>query len=507
MRHHTATVLASAALLLGSASAMGDTARFSNPGGSPDNTGVWLGLGSTFSAIQTPSGEFGQAVGDAATGPTFFQQRWSSWECVGENSAVSDAVSVTVDMNGTVTDSRISCFYQRILSPTRQFIANFDCDEWDNLKDSLNDMDPVNDPSKNLFINSRLNSTLYPEPSSYVCTGSPDSYPTGMDTSNATATYTGGVVEVGSKIGDLALPIDYDSVSFPPAFPDVPSPNLNGLYWNPTLDLMGMFVDDYFLSVHAQNRTFQNVVARLHGFQETSPGSGSYNSAWSKSTIALNGTVIDSFDVCGIIDVQSPLDVSIADSQILNLGDSCPAAGEGVLLLNRQYFIPLNGSITVPNSAFAAVDLDGTKQNPPIEDIAATANFTMAEPNEQGFVLFELKMEAIDDFIMAHIHVGNSTTNGPVVVQLTPTSNNWPTPIVFNDEGLPQLSPPVSGGLTFTGAFDESDFVGPLNGTTMANFIRSIQNGDGEYYVNVHTEEFPSGAIRAQLQTSWPNDC
>jgi len=499
------STLLAAALLLGcSANAAEDTAMFSNKGGSPDNTGSWLGLGSTFSLIQTPSGAFG--IKDSpSSGPIFFQQRWSSWECVGKYSAVSNAVTMSVDKDGTVVDSEgNACFYQRILDPERQFVFQFDCDDWDVLKDKVNYLRPVNDPSKGMFLNSRLNSTLYPQPSSYVCKGPKADYPVGMDTSDATDTYTGGVLEIGSKIGDLAPPIDHESVSFPPNFPDVPSPNLNGLYWNPSLDLMGLFVDDIFLSVHAQNRTFQNVVGRIEGFQETTPGSGSYNADWSKSTIALDGTVVDTSSVCGIIDVQSPFEVAIADNQILRIGDSCPTAGQGVLLLNRQYFLPINGGISVDEAAFSARELDGAKQVPPIDGLATTANFTMAAPNDQGFVLFDLRIEDIRGFAAAHIHAGNATTNGPVVVELTPTINNWPTPIQINDEGLPLFNPSISGTVAFTGAFDESNFQGPLENSTMADFIDSLSNGvdGGEYYVNVHTMMHPDGAIRAQLG-SW----
>lgn len=66
----------------------------------------------------------------------------------------------------------------------------------------------------------------------------------------------------------------------------------------------------------------------------------------------------------------------------------------------------------------------------------------------------------------AHIHEAPATTTGPIVVPLTPP-----------------------------------DATGFSSGCTTVNreLIKDIIQHPEEYYVNVHTTEFPSGAIRGQL--------
>ena len=85
----------------------------------------------------------------------------------------------------------------------------------------------------------------------------------------------------------------------------------------------------------------------------------------------------------------------------------------------------------------------------------------------QGEICYELSVEDITlPAIGAHIHVGPAGENGPVVVPLTP---------------------PDSSGFS-SGCAEVS--------RELAKAI--IQNPEN-YYVNVHTTDFPNGAIRGQL--------
>ena len=79
-------------------------------------------------------------------------------------------------------------------------------------------------------------------------------------------------------------------------------------------------------------------------------------------------------------------------------------------------------------------------------------------------VCWRIEVSGVDDVILAHIHVGAAGTNGPVVV----------------------------------------DFVFPTNGfegcvTADRNLMRAIRRNPAGYYVNVHSVEFPGGAVRGQL--------
>lgn len=103
-------------------------------------------------------------------------------------------------------------------------------------------------------------------------------------------------------------------------------------------------------------------------------------------------------------------------------------------------------------------------------DLAATGTATITVNPGQSRVCWEITTG--DDFtagttsiVGAHIHVGASTTTGPVVVPLTAT---------------------IDG--TTTGCADVT--------RQLADAIRKTPEN---YYVNVHTNLFPAGAIRGQL--------
>jgi hypothetical protein len=81
---------------------------------------------------------------------------------------------------------------------------------------------------------------------------------------------------------------------------------------------------------------------------------------------------------------------------------------------------------------------------------------------------FGITVGNVDTPVMAHIHKGRKTENGPVVVPLTP----------------PTASPGAS-----------SDCV-----TVDAALAADILAHPKAYYVNVHTEAFQAGAVRGQLK-------
>lgn len=83
---------------------------------------------------------------------------------------------------------------------------------------------------------------------------------------------------------------------------------------------------------------------------------------------------------------------------------------------------------------------------------------------------YGLAVRNIEDPVAAHIHRGGKNENGPVVVPLTPPSS-----------GDPGAS---SGCVRLERAL-----------------IRAIRAYPRRFYVNVHTPDFPDGAIRGQLFT------
>jgi len=82
----------------------------------------------------------------------------------------------------------------------------------------------------------------------------------------------------------------------------------------------------------------------------------------------------------------------------------------------------------------------------------------------QGEVCFSIETTNVEDILFAHIHVGVAGVNGGVVVNL-----DWDN----------------TGGQGCVSA----------DGDT----IKQIRQNPSGYYINVHSVEFPPGAIRGQL--------
>ncbi len=96
-------------------------------------------------------------------------------------------------------------------------------------------------------------------------------------------------------------------------------------------------------------------------------------------------------------------------------------------------------------------------------DARGTARITVDAQRDE--VCFELQVSNLQNVTAAHIHEGSATVAGPIVVTLI-------TPQDGRSEGCI-----------------------PTPGAT----VKAIASGKGSYYVNVHSSQYPDGAIRAQL--------
>ena len=122
---------------------------------------------------------------------------------------------------------------------------------------------------------------------------------------------------------------------------------------------------------------------------------------------------------------------------------------------NTQLAATMSGAQEVPGPG----DADG----------AGTAEIDVkTKPGKKkAKVCFLLTWTAIDQAIAAHIHEGAQGTDGAVVVPL------FETP---------------AASTTATGCVK-----------TKAKTAKRIAKGPGGFYVNIHTADFPAGAIRGQL--------
>jgi hypothetical protein len=123
-------------------------------------------------------------------------------------------------------------------------------------------------------------------------------------------------------------------------------------------------------------------------------------------------------------------------------------------------------TLTAQLSGVAEGDMPGD------EDGSGTA--TVRLDPETGEACWELTAEDIGEVMQSHIHVGAEGETGDVVVPLD----------VDGFDG------------TSEGCVSDQD----------ADVLQAIIDNPAGYYVNLHTEEFPAGAIRGQLAAATQPD-
>ncbi|MEM7555079.1 MAG: spondin domain-containing protein [Cyanobacteria bacterium P01_A01_bin.84] len=107
-----------------------------------------------------------------------------------------------------------------------------------------------------------------------------------------------------------------------------------------------------------------------------------------------------------------------------------------------------------------------------------------------------------DDVTKLHIHTGGRGENGPlafVLFDITDPELGNQLGIVGNQDEDLNITLNDDGSATITGVWEETDAAS----TPLSDFVAEIREAevgeDLDLYYNVHTEEFPGGAIRGQL--------
>jgi hypothetical protein len=112
--------------------------------------------------------------------------------------------------------------------------------------------------------------------------------------------------------------------------------------------------------------------------------------------------------------------------------------------------------------------LSGKNEMPAADpDGSGKAELTLNRAKKR--VCYEIRVKKISDVMMAHIHVGNKNVAAGEIV-------------------VPLFTSPRSG----------SKFEGCVK-NVKRSLISKILKHPSRYYVNVHTMDFPAGAIRGQL--------
>lgn len=117
--------------------------------------------------------------------------------------------------------------------------------------------------------------------------------------------------------------------------------------------------------------------------------------------------------------------------------------------------------------------LSGAAEVPGPGDPDATGSVSITLNQGQGQVCYDLSWENIDGTVTdAHVHLGTPDVAGDVVV-------------------------PLFVGQMFAGTGSASDCASDVDKA----LVKAIRKDSGSYYVNVHSDVFPAGAIRGQLTT------
>lgn len=131
----------------------------------------------------------------------------------------------------------------------------------------------------------------------------------------------------------------------------------------------------------------------------------------------------------------------------------------------------VTGSVA-KQGAKRTASLSGASEVPPA-DPDGSGKASVRLKKGEGEVCFSVKWEDIGSPTMAHIHDAPAGVNGDIVVTLFSSTVALPSTL--------------SGVHGCASGVDEAQ-------------MADIKKNPEEFYVNVHNEEFPGGAIRGQLQ-------
>lgn len=127
-------------------------------------------------------------------------------------------------------------------------------------------------------------------------------------------------------------------------------------------------------------------------------------------------------------------------------------------------------------------NLCGVEEVPAVETMArGKAYFVLSQDNRS--LEFKLRLYALDQVTMGHLHLGPKGTNGPVVGFL-----------------FGPIEKPISIEYAiFTGEITQANLVGSLAGHSLRDLVNEINVEN--IYINVRTVQHPSGEIRGQLSS------
>jgi hypothetical protein len=136
--------------------------------------------------------------------------------------------------------------------------------------------------------------------------------------------------------------------------------------------------------------------------------------------------------------------------------------------------------------------LTGFQEDPLAISSPASATFTATIDDKNQQINYKLSYKGFTDTVLqSHLHFGNKSASGGVSFFLCTNLNNAPA----GTQACPQ------GDATITGTITPANILGPTaQGIPAGGFDQIVQAlRAGRTYVNIHTNNFPGGEIRAQI--------
>jgi len=141
---------------------------------------------------------------------------------------------------------------------------------------------------------------------------------------------------------------------------------------------------------------------------------------------------------------------------------------------------PVSAAMVDANHDYISIISSG--EEVPFSD-AGTYGWATYHINDDGqSMTYTLWLNAINNPVAAHIHVGGVGVNGPVVVPL------------YSGKDVSAI-----GGVLSSGTITAANLDGPLKGKTMDDLFAAIKSGNA--YTNVHTAKSPGGEARGQIHS------
>ena len=118
--------------------------------------------------------------------------------------------------------------------------------------------------------------------------------------------------------------------------------------------------------------------------------------------------------------------------------------------------------------------LDGAQQLPEPVETKATGVVELRPSADGKHIAFTINVTNLANAAAADVHLGGAAVNGPVVLKLYPRAGTAPKKGPFT-------------GVLAQGTISAADFIGPLTGASIADFVAELQ--DGNVYTNAHSND------------------